>query len=328
MQLLQKDPERRPASARVVAEMLRGLEQSLGQEPGTHQPTALMRAVGHAAACPRGGRRRLLQLGVPVLLVAAAGLGAWAWDVFRSPPRQGDLVRERDAPQATQHTGARAPLADDAWLKYVAALPPPEQVEAVAARLKERNPGFDGTVRSKIENDRVVQLWVVTDHVTDVSPVRALTELRVLSCNGSSFGKGKLADLGPLKDLDLTTLNCGLTRISDLAPLRNMKRLGKLYCSYTQVADLTPLQGLPLKLLWCQGTHVSDLRPLQGMNLVSLRFEQARVSDLTPLRGMPLDELGCDLRRQGDAEILRSLKTLKTINGKPAAEFWKEHDGK
>jgi hypothetical protein len=31
---------------------------------------------------------------------------------------------------------------------------------------------------------------------------------------------------------------------------------------------------------------------------------------------------------QRDAEILRSIKTLETINGKPAAEFWKEVDKK
>jgi formylglycine-generating enzyme required for sulfatase activity len=39
---------------------------------------------------------------------------------------------------------------------------------------------------------------------------------------------------------------------------------------------------------------------------------------------MPLKELSCDFRPERDAEILRSIKTLEKINGKPAAQFWAE----
>jgi Leucine-rich repeat (LRR) protein len=39
---------------------------------------------------------------------------------------------------------------------------------------------------------------------------------------------------------------------------------------------------------------------------------------------MPLKELICDFQPDRDAEILRSIKTLEKINGKPAAEFWKD----
>jgi hypothetical protein len=38
---------------------------------------------------------------------------------------------------------------------------------------------------------------------------------------------------------------------------------------------------------------------------------------------MPLQKLWCD-RPERDTAILRSLKNLKTINDKPAAEFLKE----
>jgi len=43
---------------------------------------------------------------------------------------------------------------------------------------------------------------------------------------------------------------------------------------------------------------------------------------------MPLKELICDFMPERDAKILRSITTLETINGKPAAEFWKEVKGK
>ena len=52
------------------------------------------------------------------------------------------------------------------------------------------------------------------------------------------------------------------------------------------------------------------------------------MSDLAPLKGVPLQDLHCDFKAESDAEILRSIKTLETINGKSAAEFWKEVGGK
>jgi hypothetical protein len=43
---------------------------------------------------------------------------------------------------------------------------------------------------------------------------------------------------------------------------------------------------------------------------------------------MPLKDIYCDFQRERDAEFLRSFTSLEKINGKPAAEFWKEVDGK
>jgi hypothetical protein len=45
------------------------------------------------------------------------------------------------------------------------------------------------------------------------------------------------------------------------------------------------------------------------------------------LKGLPLKSLICDFDADRDAEILRSIKTLETINDKPAAQFWKEVEG-
>src|SRR5438132_1705351 len=41
----------------------------------------------------------------------------------------------------------------DEWLKHVASLPAQQQVKAVALRLRELNPGFDGQESHVIEND-------------------------------------------------------------------------------------------------------------------------------------------------------------------------------
>jgi hypothetical protein len=74
---------------------------------------------------------------------------------------------------------------------------------------------------------------------------------------------------------------------------------------------------------------VTDLSPLKQMPLTELRCTRnPQLSDLSPLRGLPLKRLWCDFNPGRDAEILRSIKTLETINDKPASEFWKEVDGK
>src|SRR5262249_32597210 len=100
------------------------------------------------------------------------------------------------------------PSPDDAWIKEVAALPADKQVAAVAARLKERNPGFVGPVPHKPDGDVVPHLYLSAEEVVDLSPLRALGGLRRLDCIGSRSRKGQLTDLSPLRGLPLSELCC------------------------------------------------------------------------------------------------------------------------
>ena len=235
---------------------------------------------------------------------------------------------------------AAKPPVDDAWLKQVAALPAEKQVDAVVAELKKCNPGFDGQATPRIDAGVVTGLEFFVDNVTDISPVRALPQLKTLSCKGSSRGKGRLADLSPLKGMKLTWLSCQATQVSDLSPLKSMPvsylncdgtqvsdlsllngmLLQQLLCGYTRVSDLSPLKDMKLTGLNCNHTPVSDLSPLKDMPLTVLNCVNTKVSDLSLLKDMPLKELICDFEPKRDAEILRSIKTLETINDKPAKE--------
>jgi eukaryotic-like serine/threonine-protein kinase len=199
------------------------------------------------------------------------------------------------------------PPLDEAWVKLVASLPAAAQVEAVAAKLKERNPGFDGKVSPTVENGVVVGLQFFTDEVTDIAPVRALAMLRALTCSGSNAGKGRLSDLSPLKDMKLTELNCNQTKVSDLSPLKDMK-LTELNCSQTKVSDLSPLKDMKLTDLQCSGTPVSDLSPLKDMKLTRLHCDSTKVSDLSPLKDMKLTELQCNNTPVSDLSPLKDMK--------------------
>ena len=115
-------------------------------------------------------------------------------------------------------------------------------MDAVAAKLQESNPGFDGQVTPNIDHDVVTKLVFITDGMKDISPVRALAGLTTLACMGSGPQKGKLADLGPLRGMRLVAMNLRSNKISDLSPLQEMP-LDLLIIDTTEVMDLSPLQA-------------------------------------------------------------------------------------
>jgi hypothetical protein len=126
--------------------------------------------------------------------------------------RQVVRVTHEPAPPDAKPAVAGTPAAGalDAWIKAVALLPPELQVDAVAAKLKERNPGFAGELPRDngsvvIEGGVVWRLYLWKgDHLTDLSPVRALAGLQSFGCRQTA---GRvLTDLSPLTDLKLTAL--------------------------------------------------------------------------------------------------------------------------
>src|SRR5262249_10004465 len=237
-----KKPADRPASAQEVADLLAGLLADVqGQRPatssiGTAGPPARRRVVSF--------RRWQLAAAAVVLLAVGLGLGeatgvtdmrgtvirlfspegtlvvevddpgvsvtvdgadvvitgAGAKEIRLKPgqykveaSKDGQVVRQelvtvsRDGRQVVRISKESVPLiAAEAWEKSVAALPPEKQVEAVAKRLKELNPGFDGQVTPTFWGPAaVVGLEFNTDAVTDVSPLRALKRLQSLGCSGT-----------------------------------------------------------------------------------------------------------------------------------------------
>jgi Leucine-rich repeat (LRR) protein len=178
------------------------------------------------------------------------------------------------------------------WERNTASLPIEKQLEAVATKLKELNPGFDGKLYDadgKGSPDVVLgNVWAIsfdTDDVVDISPVRALTGLGIIRL-GNAGGKSKLSDLSPLQGMKLITLNVDETMVSDLAPLEGMP-LENLMFSNTKVTDLSPLRGMPLKTINFDHTEVSDLSPLKKMPLEVLIGRHSRVTDVSPLATCP-----------------------------------------
>ena len=186
----------------------------------------------------------------------------------------------------------------DQWVKEIRELPVEKQGEAVAKKLQELNPGFDGQVTPKVEGGVITELKFVSDQVSNIAPVSALKDLKILSCRGSAKQdkgawrqtKGVLSDLSPLTGMRLSELDCFSTNVADLSPLKGMP-LQKLVCGQTRVSDLSSLRGMPLTLLNLNGTPIADLSPLRDLPLRALICSYSKVQDLSPLRGTRLTSL-------------------------------------
>ncbi|MCX6911144.1 MAG: hypothetical protein NTY01_24315, partial [Verrucomicrobia bacterium] len=227
------------------------------------------------------------------------------------------------SPRPDQPVPAASPeLPSDPFAVAVAAMPAEQQVAAVIAKLRERNPRFDGREQHRVVGGVVTELNVSVAAVTDITPVRALAKLQRLTLTPwTGQARGALADLSPLKGLQLIGLGCHNTQVADLSPLRDMP-LTALTCDNTAVRDLSPLKDMKLTVFSCSFTAVNDLAPLDGMPLAILWCNDTKVTDLSPLQRMPLKELRCDFVKERDALILDRIATLERINNMPAASFW------
>jgi hypothetical protein len=337
--LCAKAPADRPASAREVADVLaRRLAAAQGRETSIAAPEA-------------EADRRRWPAWVAVVLggcVAALGLTE-ATGVSRvrqvlARTTWGERPATASHTSTTTSRGAEAAVeTDEAWALTVATLPADEQARAVAARLKIRNPGFDGHFTHKTVDGHVYDFGFSSERVSDLSPVRALGRLKVLHCAGTRRSGSPLADLSPLAGLQLEALYCPETRVVDLSPLRGMPMLAldckgtrvsdlgplkgmslvHLVVSDTRVSDLSPLRGAPLNLLLAESLLVYDVSPLEGMPITHLGLYRTRVSDLSPLKGMPLEYLNLTALPTSDVSLLKDMKTLRrlVLNELPLADL-------
>jgi hypothetical protein len=95
-------------------------------------------------------------------------------------------------PPLTMKTIEATPLLNPAWAVAFAALPPEKQAAEMTAEFRRRNPGFVGDVEVKRdEKGAIAGVHIESDHVSDITPVRAVPGLREFVCRGSAPGVGR-----------------------------------------------------------------------------------------------------------------------------------------
>jgi hypothetical protein len=209
----------------------------------------------------------------------AAPDGIQVWDISSLPARR---------------------AAEEQFARKVAAMPAERQAEAVAERLRELNPGFDGRHSAKVEAGRVVSFSVNSDAVSDITPVRALAGLKELVLSGSTPQKGRVTDLSPLRGTGVTRLSLHETAVEDLSPLAGM-RLEFLGIDNSRVSDLSLLAGASVGTLGLGGIPAEDLSALKDVN------------DLAELY-LSADQIA---RHRG---TLKALRASVRLNGRPLRE--------
>ena len=154
----------------------------------------------------------------------------------------------------------------------------------------------------------------------DLTPLRNLSELRVLEIGCPGAGGGGDCDLAPLSQLtQLRSLKLTLGFTDDLSALSNLTELRvlSLRSSYPgnrfdlgALADLTKLEHLYLNL-----PNVSDVSPLRNMSqLRELALWAGPLRDIGSLAGLTkLEELQLGGNRIDDIAPLRGLVNLRVL---------------
>ncbi len=258
-----------------------------------------------------------------------------------------DFFKEYDAAKAF-------PPLDPAWLTRIRALPKEQQIKEVADELKRRNPDFEGLDPKQDvfsgPGKPVLGVRLISELVTDLTPLQGFPELIQVEAflKPNSQKSGRIQDITPLKGLHLETLTLPSSAIADLSPLKGMPLRGLSLRDNPVLTDISPLDGMKLVFLDLNSFRGSNIDALRDMPLATLHLAHSEVKDLAPLREAPLRLLECD----GDDKNLRLLasapleelrirrgdpppeelapfpqhSTLRTINNKSVADFFKEYD--
>jgi Leucine-rich repeat (LRR) protein len=129
----------------------------------------------------------------------------------------------------------------------------------------------------------------------------------------------------------VTVLTLRTDKVQDISPVRALEKLKTLGFMGTagMLEDLSPLKGLKLESLDCGANKIKDLSPLKGMPLKLLLLGENPVTDLTPLKDLPLENLEIkNLDKVSNLAVLKSIKTLKTLNFKRAEAVLKQLETK
>jgi serine/threonine protein kinase len=311
MRMLDPNPAKRPSSAQEVARVLatipgsNELHDTLG---ATKDPTTTV--IVQQVAPQRQWVNWVVGSLAVIAIVSVVGLTFF------------------NRPEPTSPTELPPPpgAPDDNWLAAVAKLPLTQQPNAVALKLKELNPRFDGRIaKLGFDDDKVRTFGIITDGISDIRPIRAFPHLRQLDVTGSSVGKGMLTDLSPIKGLPLDALNIWENpNLSDISAVRGMK-LALFQAGDTAIEDFSPLEGMPVSVLALNSCKVHDLKPIQTMpKLRHLRCDGCPISTLSPLLQSTVKELTFTYKSdRGDLEILKKMPQLDWINRRSPSDFFK-----
>jgi hypothetical protein len=125
------------------------------------------------------------------------------------------------------------------------------------------------------------ELWIRWNHVSDLSPLAGLTNLRFLDGHGNDV----ISDVSPLAGLtNLETLILRYNSISDVSALSGLTNVEHLHLEWNRITDISALSGMTsLSEANLQYNDFSDISALAGLTRLSF----------LDIRGNPLNADAC-----------------------------------
>ncbi|TYU74105.1 hypothetical protein FZW90_13615 [Listeria monocytogenes] len=139
-------------------------------------------------------------------------------------------------------------------------------------------------VVTQAELDTITRINGQRQGIVDISGVETLT-----SAGWLTFNYNEISDLSPVKDLKkLYNLQLGDCGISDISSLSNLKTLTHLYLSDNNISDISPLVNLTgLVSLDLQNNEISDISSFSKLVRIDLlNLSNNQISDVSPLRNL------------------------------------------
>ncbi|MBI2808909.1 MAG: protein kinase [Planctomycetes bacterium] len=206
-----------------------------------------------------------------------------------------------------------AGAAIQSWLRQTPdQVPTLDPVAQFKRDLLARNPDFDGKLENiSVRDGKVRALNLSVVRITDITPVRDLTELDELDLHGKDE-RTPFADISPLANLKkIKRLRICFGQVKNIDALQNMKSLTDLHLGALKVDDLQALRGLPITHLRLGATYIRDLRGLENSPIEHL--DAGFCYRLESLRGLPREKLRWLSIASTNVDSLRPLEAAEGL---------------
>ncbi|MCC6512021.1 MAG: SUMF1/EgtB/PvdO family nonheme iron enzyme [Pirellulaceae bacterium] len=322
MQLLEKDPSKRPQTAREVAADLREVKRELDSGVAEFAQPDVFGTLAHSKDSKElkewsvETSQRWPGIAAAVGLLAVVGLALSpslrapdapsALSLTKARPEPALKPSSETTPAANPEAKLDAKPADDlaiAWAEQAN-----QRFQRLNADFMASNSRFQGVLRPVIDADEIVGLTITGKNVANLDALRGLKSLRSLVIEGGSTWEMATIDVSAIHELPLNIFGLhGGYVIADLTALKGMP-LQELSLDYSPVADLTPLAGMQLRQLMLWSWSGNDLTPLRGMPIERLNIGgNGQPIDLAPLAGAPLDFLCVNVSQVSDLSPLKGM---------------------
>jgi serine/threonine protein kinase len=345
--LLSKTPEKRPASAQVVAKRLGELERQLtGASPRTGWWTlrrvailvvtlAIIDAAALAVVILRGQNTQnqnaeyVINTDDPDIVFRADGKGGVLLEDKKADRRYQLKIGKYDPTTGEYEIDVSDPIAGLQFSTKTLTIKRGDKV-ALKASLRALESGGLPAGVTGIDADWVAkvaqlpadeQVLLVTAKLRKLnpgfdSPVTPHIEKGVVV--GLEFATYSVTNIAPvrglpgLRELKMLGYHDKPGKVTDLRPLTGMPLRGLSVFGNIELSDLRPLTGMPLVELNCYGTAVFDLTPIQKCPIEDLNVGSSSVVSLSAVKTLPLKRMHCnDLKSIADLEPLAGKKLVE-----------------